>query len=154
MTIKSSSRRASGSALAEFGPALFVLLIIVFFPMLNLMTLPMKYVACFTLNTLQLREAALVTDEQGTSSSGPIKKTIPDKWLHSGQGAFVKPLKEPLTEVVYGHGDTQLRSRTVAVKTEVLLPPFIAVPFHIGIPGLGDPITFSISQTRVLERES
>src|SRR5476649_1785180 len=93
-------RRSNGSAIAEFGPALGVILIFFFFLMIDLLSVGMSYGFLMVLNYNQVHEASLLPASQATSPSGIVMKKIQDEWL-AGMGHFVKMQGSPVTAVTY-----------------------------------------------------
>jgi Flp pilus assembly protein TadG len=53
-------RSASGNAMAEFAPALIVLLICIFFPLVDMLAVGLAYCDAQVLNTNQVHEASLL----------------------------------------------------------------------------------------------
>jgi hypothetical protein len=143
------SRNANGTALAELGPALFLLILCMFFPMVNLCTLGASFAACVSLNHTQLREAALLANHEAANSKGSVIKAIPEAWKNSGIGQFVGSIKTPETKVNYRKIDG-ISNEAVTVTTTVTVKPFITVPLF-NIPGLGAPISYTISSERLVE---
>lgn len=152
--VQSSRKRDKGSTILETGPALLVLFMFLFFPVLDVMALGMLYTACYSLNDIQLREAANLPSAEATAANGIIKKVIPEKWLHTGLGAFVRAKGNPQTEVTYVDGQKDTTGTTdkfVLVKTTVTAHPFLLLPFFFPVPGMSAPMTYSISTRRMLE---
>jgi hypothetical protein len=141
-------RRSSASALSEFGPALFFILIFAVFPVMDMIALGFGYTSCQTLNDIQLREAAKLPKSLATSNNGPVIATIPQKWMGTVPGAFSGLTDTPTTAVSYepSHGVIY-----VNVSTTLTVRPFLTIPFFTKIPGLGEPATFTISNSRILE---
>src|SRR5580698_7326886 len=89
-------RKTRGSAIAEFGPALWIILFFFFFPMIDLLSVGMSYGFCMVLNYNQVHEASLTPASQATSPSGMVMQGIPNQWLN-GMGHFVKMSGSPQT---------------------------------------------------------
>lgn len=160
MNIDQSARRAKrkrssfGGTIAETGPALFILLLMLFFPLLDLVAMGASYMSCVTLNDLQLREASLLPKAEAQSDTGAVKKKIPDDWKSKGIGAFVGLEKPVETTVDYVTGTKDKHERQdmlVRVTTNVRCRPFLTIPFFPGIPGLGAPMDFRIQTERLVE---
>lgn len=152
----SKQRRRRGAQMAEFGPALFILLILFFFPLLDLVSICFAYGVVKVLNSNQVHEASLISAEQAQDASGMVKKGIPDEWHNSGLGKFVNVASRPATEVSYrdgvagGAGSTT--AKYVIVKTTVICNPFIFVPFPIlKVPALNTPVPLSVVSERPME---
>jgi len=145
----SDGRRKRGSAIAEFGPALFILLLCLFFPLLDMVALGLHYVACAQLVSLQTQKAAQVTRADAVNASGPVRGGLPDAWMKTGMGQFVRLAQRPNTEVKYDKIDD--REENVIVSTTFQVPPLLMIPVCPGVPGLGAPSTFVISSKRLME---
>lgn len=143
------SRNKRGSSIAEFGPALCLLLLCLFFPLLDMVVLGLQYCACAQLVSLQAQKAAQVQKKDATNPAGPVRGTIPDAWSQTGIGKFVRVVNRPETEILYNSADK--REQYVTVNTKFEVPPFLLIPICPGIPGLGAPATFTISTQRMLE---
>ena len=145
------NRSTKGSSIAEFGPALLILFIFLFFPLLDLLTMPMHYMSCATLNDLQLREAVNVKKSEAESSSGAVKSQIPHDWQTLGVGQFVGVVTTPDTDVKYIDGEGE--DKIVIVTTSITCRPFLTLPWFFPIPGLTVPSTYSITSRRILENQ-
>src|SRR5262249_48732181 len=148
--IRHRPRCPQGSALVEMGPALLILLMFLFFPLTNVIAVGVMYGSCMTLNSLQLREAALLPASQAQASDGPIKKAIPDAWASAGLGRFVKPVHAPATTVTYKDGPAP-GSKIVIITTSLQCSPFVPTPFIPNVPGLSSPIAFVLKSERPVE---
>jgi hypothetical protein len=142
------SRRARGSALAEFGPALFFLFIFAVFPVLDIIGLCFGYLSCVNMNDLQLREAVKLPKSLATSQCGTVMQTIPQTYMTTVMGAFSGLTDIPVTNVSYNPGKSAI---FVTVSTTVTVRPFLTIPFFVKVPGLGEPASFTISNSRILE---
>lgn len=146
-------RNDDGDSIAEFGPALMVLLLALFFPMIDLLSLGTSYALCMVLNYNQVHEASLIPYTDAISPSGAIVKGIPDQWLN-GMGKFVKTVGRPDTAISYrGSDDPKAGSdKTVIVQTTVQCNPFLPLPLPmVNIPGVNGPMTFTIVSERAME---
>lgn len=153
-----AQRTARGSALAEFGPTLGITLLMLFFPLVDLLSLGASYASCMVLNYCQLREAAFCSKEDAQSASGPVICGLPKAWQNEGLGKFVNLENSPATVVSYTNAGSPINStmqdQYVQVTTKVTANPFLVVPLFPGVPGLGAPFTFQISSERLLETTS
>ena len=147
-------RRAGGSAIAEFGPALGIILICFFFPTIDMLAVGMAYGFVMVLNNNQVHEASLLPASESTNSNGMVKKGIPDAWL-SGMGHFCNLSGYPATDVSYRDGTTgsdKVTDQIVIVKTTAVCNPFLPIPLPFAnVPGLNGPMTFAISSERPME---
>jgi hypothetical protein len=106
------------------------------------------YLSCCTMNDLQLREAAKLPKSVATLQTGVVQQDIPQKYMGTVMGAFSGLTDLPSTAVSYTPGKTAVY---VQVSTTVTVRPFLTIPFFGKVPGLGEPATFTISNSRVLE---
>lgn len=142
-------RSKKGSALAEFAPALFILLFLFFFPGIDAMTVGLTYMCGKSLNATQTREAALIQASEARRSDGPIKKAIPEKWIADGWGSMLK-ITSPIETDVY-HGNTTYGTMMVTVTTKLTCSPVMPIPYIPNVPGLSAPMTLSFSSSRQVE---
>lgn len=153
---KQRSRR--GSALAELGPALSILMLMFFFPFVDCLALGASYASCMVLNYCQLREAAFCAKADAESQSGPVQGGIPEAWQKEGLGQFVNlaaPVKTKVAYVAAGSPvNPGMQDQYVQVTTTIITAPFLLVPIFPGVPGLGAPVTFQIASERLLESSS
>jgi len=141
--------RQTGSTISEFAPALFILLFLCFFPLLDLLALCVSYGAGYSLNAAQVREAALLSYKEARDNpEGAVAKVIPNKWRGSGLGAFVKVSGPILTRVTYSDAGA---GKTVVVATRMTVSPFLTIPVLPGVPGLSMPVTLTWQSERPLE---
>ncbi len=141
-------RNQAGSAISEFGPALFIFLVFMFFPVIDVISMGYAYSSICTLNDLQLREAAREPKTQVMAIDGQIQEQIPQQWRASGISFLVAPQSTIQTTVSYRPG---IGAVYVTLGTTAVFRPLMQIPFLNGIPGLGSPLTLTISGTRPLE---
>lgn len=147
------TRTANGAGIAEFGPAMLVLLICIFFPLCDLISIGVSYSLLMVLNYNQVHEAALIDSVDALDASGSVKKGIPDTW-RSGMGHFVNMSGNVDTEVGYRDGETENngpKDTIVRVKTTITCKPFLSIPFFVNIPGINAPFPLVVFQERPLE---
>lgn len=149
---KCSVRRASGNTLCEFVPVMWILIMVVFFPILDLLSLTSAYVVVYTMNSVQVREAALMP--RSACETGPkITTQIPSQWMDSGPGRFAN-MSSQTTTVRYTAAttdDTGIQDWLVSVDTACTFKPFLTVPFPISVAGLNAPMTITMSGERPVE---
>lgn len=150
-------RTANGAGIAEFGPAVFVLIIAIFFPLCDLISIGVSYTLLMVLNYNQVHEAALIDSSEALDPSGSVKKGIPETW-RSGMGHFVNMSGSPQTDVTYrdgqqesGAGNTNVEDKIVRVRTTVTCNPFLSIPFFVNVPGINAPFPLVVFQERPLE---
>ncbi len=148
-------RKQHGSAITEMGPALFILLVVGVFPVLDLIFAGSAYCACVLLNNLELREASRIP----ASDTNDAMTQIAYNWQNSGVGQFAGIIGQPQTQCTYTvidiQGSVNPGTETyVNVSTTVSLKPFFPIPFFGKITVLGAPVTYSIIGRRILENQS
>lgn len=145
-------RASAGSSIAEFGPALGLLLLSIFFPLLDLVMLGFSYCQCLTLNSLQSQKAAELSQAQATDPRGSVCQALPSAWQQTGMGSFVKLTEAPNTQLSYQDADKT--DKFVVVSTTFTVQPFLNIPIVPGVPGMSAPATFTVSSKRVVEDPS
>lgn len=137
-------RAKRGSAISDFGPALFVLFIVILFPLLDIIGLTFSYGLCWYLNfkiSNQVARCKKIDEPK-------IAQLEIDKVSATGFAAFLKVQKIDVPTPAYNDSENP---PTVSVTTSVTSMPFLTIPFFFKAPGLNDPITFSISTTLTRE---
>ena len=145
--MKTKRRSNKGTAICEAGPALFFLIIFMFYPMLDLLGLGIAFYSGYMLNTQQAREAALLNASEAQNAGGMIRHKLPEYWRKSGLGSLANVEPGIDTEVIYEDGiaDTVLKAdKVVRVTTTIQYRPWLTVPFF-DMPGLGKPFTITYS---------
>jgi hypothetical protein len=151
-------RSRAGAAIAELGPAMWVLLFGFFFPVLVLVSMLVTYGSVMVLNNSQVHEAALLPKSQATDPSGEIIKNIPTQWQNMGLGRFCRVETMPQTTVTYQAGATDqnnVQDWSVYVTTTCKVAPLVKVPFldSIVVPGLNAPWEFVVGSSCVVENQ-
>ncbi len=151
-------RNYRGAAIAEFAPALAILIIVVFLPLLDLMPILIGYVGCNYLNSQQADLAAQSLRARGTSFTNqaevqPRIDAIATDWRSTALGKLAK--LNSSTTTIEGPLNSSLHSGYltcyVRVTTAVQCAPFLLLPFMGPVPGIGAPVNFSIASERVVE---
>lgn len=143
-------RKSKGSAIAEFGPSLFVLLIIIFFPMLDMLGLAAQYCMGWYANFMCCRELSVRRRSEETN----VISEVNANFNSSGFSKFLgiddpDDLKHTVeyTDTVPGGAQG-----TVTCSTEVTAKPFIHVPLpFVTCPGLNADVKFTIASQRPRE---
>jgi len=155
-----------GSAITEFAPALFIFIMVFFFPFLNLIGMAISYADCLYLDTLLLRQAAienvLVLDNSttppalkpdltaSTSPTGALNNVI-NNWLKLGLGRFASTGSVPVQTCYIDLTEGTPKVRFIHVNLAVECRPFLQIPFPLPVPGLNAPVTFRFSGRSVIE---
>lgn len=143
-------RSKRGGTIADFAPAMFILFVIITFPLIDLLCVALVYNAASILNTNQAREAALEPfSEARDNPAGMVQKTLVDNWKNNGIGKFCKIQGDPQTTVRYKTGSAG--DKLVEVTTAVVVSPLVPVPFFVGVPGLNAPVPLQFTTQRVVE---
>ncbi|MBX9937797.1 MAG: hypothetical protein K2Y32_01015 [Candidatus Obscuribacterales bacterium] len=151
--LKARNKRG-GASIAEFGPALGLILICIFFPLVDMLAMGVSYGLCMVLNYNQVHEAALIPSSEALNNAGPIKKGIPDQWLN-GMGHFVNMSGYPSTNISYRNGIADAsnnQDKIVTVSTTVVCNPFLPIPLPVvNVPGLNGSMTFTLTSECQME---
>ena len=157
-------QRCSGGSIAEFGPALFVLLIIGFFPLLDMLQVMVGYGGCWYLNSQQsdLAAQSLRVRTVSPATTGTFVNqtdvqtqldTLATDWKKTPLGCLSK-LQSATTTIagptLSGTTGTYLTCY-VQVTTAVKCASFLTIPFFSNVPGLGADVNISITGQRVVE---
>ena len=152
---KRKGRSANGGTIPEFACAFTVLVLFVFFPLLNLATLFSIYSAASTLNDLQVREASLIDYKESIRPQGSIKSDIPRVWQRTGLAVFASAVKKVETGLDYKVASVDKYGVVdcwVSVTTSFRLRPFLDVSwFPVAVPGLNAPFDIVITSRRLME---
>lgn len=147
-------RRRRGSALSEFGPALWLFLIMIFFPSLNIIAATLQYSCGWYINFALTREAAvrkIATDDLRNQVKTDIKNDF--QAFAPGIQSFLKVANDPIMDSTITPTQTQNGiPGTVTVTTPVTGQPFLFIPIpFVTAPGLNQNYTFNISSERPRE---
>lgn len=140
-------RGQDGASISEMGPALFILIFCGLFVVVDLIGVGFNYMCCMTLNDLQLREAAKLPSQVAAQDSGPVKHDIPAQFRQTVLGGLSGIRQDPVTVVEYGSNQGNV---FVTVSTTATVEPFLTIPIFPGVPGLGAPVRFTVSGTRLI----
>jgi len=147
-------RQAKGAAVSEFGPAVYLLLIGFFFPLVDFINIGFEYGCGFTLNYFQACQCAAVAKSEATDPTGLVMFGIPEQWKNMGLGRFCKLVGDPQTEISYKDGQLEtngVQDKNIILSTKISANPLLYVPLFPGVTGLTAPITFQFVQERPLE---
>ena len=159
-------RSQSGSAIAEFGPAMFIIIMVFFFPFLDMIGMAVEYGDCLYLNSLLLRQASLenvlvmdtsvspatlTTDLSCSTNPSGSLNTIINAWMAGGLGKFASSGTMPVQSITVDLTEGTPRCKYVHLTLDVECKPFVPVPFFLKIPGLNMPVTFEFHSRSVIE---
>lgn len=155
---KECRRSTHGTALSEFAPALFLIIIFGLIPIIDAIFIGVDYASARYLNELQLREAQKLPRSQVLAASGAVMHVIPEAWRHSLLGGLANTDQKVHTKIDYNPvpwqpvGSNQtVNFWFVYATTTVSFRPFLGIALFHGVPGLGAPISFSVTGRRPVE---
>jgi len=153
--------RGKGSTIAELPPALILLLIVMFFPMINLLWLGVGYGAGMYLNMIEAREIVCHPPIEANGPSGnfvtPNYTVIQSQNWNGYMGVAEVPPSPQVAQFPSAINPVLVGQSTV--KTTVTIKPFLKMlyfaklPFLSKIPGLGKPLTCIYYSTVVQEEQ-
>lgn len=160
--------RKTGSAIAEFGPAMFVLVVIMFFPLLDFLGMAAQYGMAAYCNYAMSRELACRSVADGTGGSPPAVGTstpsmvsanggnvyrdiITNGIAATGFGSFLGIDKGSLTCQAGYTNPSDGTQPTVTCQTTIAANPFVSVPWFTATPGLNAPFNIQIQSVRPRE---
>lgn len=162
-----SQRKSKGSAITEFGPALFLFLIVIFFPLMDILGMAAVYCCGWYSNFITTRELAVRTAADGglgtpppakdagrsaTTTGGTVANEVNTEFLKTGIASFVGVTAAGLTHAVTYIGPTSAGDPPqVECRTTVRSKPFLTIPFIPNVPGLSADIDFTMAATRPRE---
>jgi hypothetical protein len=147
--MKMPLRDRRGSAITETGPALFVLLLLIFFPLVDLMGIAANYCFAFLLHNAELREVALRLPRQPEANQAIAR--VDNEFLATSFANFLKLNPGDVTHVGPNWVTNADQSMTVRLETRVTAEPFLRIPFFAAIPGINADVPFRFSTTRPQE---
>jgi hypothetical protein len=147
-------RRQNGQAQTEFAPAMMILVIFLFFPLIDLISMGVSYGCCMVLNTDQAHEASL-SDWNKAEAKTMIEDQLVNVWASSGLGKFVRLGEKPATQEFFRNGQTGpdgVTDKIVMISTTFKCNPFLSIPIPwLNLPGLNAQWTFNVSAERPME---
>lgn len=158
--------RSRGSAITEAGPALFILLMVFFFPLLNFIAMGLAYADCLYLHNLLLRQASLervlvinpapppayTTDLSCSTAAAGSLNTIITAWRTEGLGRFVETGVVPTQTAWINLAEGTNSGRFIHVELNIQVKPFLPIPFPFAVPGINAPVSLKFNGKRVIER--
>jgi len=143
-----------GSEMAEMGPAVLVIFVIILVPMLDILYLGLAYASGWYANHLSVREVAVRKPVQyqaaGDSALGA--------WQASGLAAFIHASNVVNTVTFEDAGANPVPATSTAiayclVKTSMQIQPFLPIPFLTQVAGINAPVSFAFSAQRPQEEK-
>lgn len=158
------SRKSSGS-IAEFGPALYLLLIVLFFPMLDMVGIVLSYADCQYLHFTLVRQACL-ENILSMNSATPPQLQVSYAFVTDPNGAFrnlivswyngighyaTKNLNDITVSANVDLSQGTSKVKYVTITTTVICNPLVPIPFPYALPGFNAPETFTLTGSSVIE---
>lgn len=140
-------RRNRGSSISEFGPALFIFFLIIFFPLIDILSMTALYGTCWYINFVITNQAARSRASQAQQIADDQKAAI----MQTGLAAFLKVQAGDVTTAITFPPAAAGEQPTVVCTTTLTGQPFVTVPFFIDVPGLNKPLTFVVSSEQTRE---
>ncbi len=144
-------RNLKGQELAEFGPTLFIIFIVVLFPALNLLYFLAAYSAGWYVNHMIVRELSVTS----VSNWGPVVYNKIQQWDNSSLSHFtgyITPINSinsgtnPSAMLVPSTNTSSSSPPLVRVTTNLNIPSFLNIPYFNNVPGLGKPVPMTFSE--------
>jgi hypothetical protein len=152
MHARKNVRRRKGSAITEFGPALFFLLVIIFFPMMDILAMACQYCMGWYANFATCRELTVRKQSEGVGTDNTVQQEVYAAIKCTGVPAFlgVASIADLSSTAVYP-GAAGGQQPMVVCTTIMSAKPFISVPWFMPVPGLNAPMVIQFQSTRPRE---
>lgn len=150
------SNRRRGSAIAETGPALFLLFIAVFFPLTDACYLLAGYAFAYFLHNTEARECS-VRKPDNSQAAAYIQAADDDFYTNAGGIAQFLHLDgaNRFSRITHNGPNYTPGSNgqpgTMTLTTTVRIQPWFYLPLCAGVPGLGADIPLSFTTTKPQE---
>jgi hypothetical protein len=160
------SRKSRGSSLVEFAPALYILLLVIFFPMLDLLGIVLSYADCQYLHFTLVRQAGLENILSMNTATTPAQLQVSYAFATDPNGVF----RSLVVNWYNGIGHYTTRSladitvtpsvdltqgtpilKYVTITTTVVCNPLLPIPFPYSVPGFNAPETFTLTGSSIIE---
>ena len=145
--MRSRQRFHRGSAIIETGPALFVLFILILFPLIDLLGISAQYGAGWYLNQMVTRELACCREQK--LDGGTPAAAVKADFLKTGIGNFLKA--EKIQQKVIYTNPPAPDMPSVTCTTTIKATPFIYVPLPFDVPGVSAPLEIQYCCARLRE---
>ncbi len=142
-------RRTKGSAITETGPALFLLLIVILFPLIDLLYMGVAFAIVWYLNHLEVRELSVRIPAECVTALTNVDQIF----TSTGFGTFIGLTMPRIQHPLPGSATYSGTPRMVTCTTVATVDPLLTIPFFTGIPGLNQTCTFQVTSTRLQEEE-
>jgi len=140
---RSKRRNERGQAIAETGPAIFILFIVILFPLIDMLYMGFAYAVVWYMNYLEVRELAVRVPAETTQAISDVDSY----YLTTSFGKFVGLSPNSIQHQTARSGDPTIVSCTTTAQVR----PFLTLPFLIPVAGINQSVTFSVTSTRLQE---
>lgn len=141
-----SKRQNGGSAITETAPAIFILFIMILFPLIDLMYMAFAYSIVWYLNHLEVRELAVREPAETTQALTEIDT----QFLGVGMAKFVGLVPGQIQHPkIVRSGNPE----TVSLTTQARVMPFLSLPFIMPVAGINQPVVFTVTSNRLQEEQ-
>ncbi|MCW5823031.1 MAG: hypothetical protein KIT34_09530 [Cyanobacteria bacterium TGS_CYA1] len=144
-----SKRQIGGSALTETAPAIFILFIIILFPLIDLMYMAFAYSIVWYLNHLEVRELAVREPIETSQALTEIDTQFLGVGLAKFVGLTPGQIQHPLPNKAVRSGTPE----TVTLTTQARVMPFLSLPFIMPVAGINQPVIFTVTSNRLQEEQ-
>lgn len=158
-TYLTRKRRHYGGVLAEFGPVFMIFMLVLAFPIMDLLAIGLTWGCGFVLHFYSIREASMVenivaTNAIDTATMNTRVTRIEQDWQSHGLGIFSKVLS--LTHVITPvprnpSANPPQPDDYVTLQQTLQVNPFLMIPFPISVSGINAPMTFVYCTQRMVE---
>jgi hypothetical protein len=171
--MRHSRRRRKGSAIAEFGPAVFIILIVIMYPMIDFLYMSVAYCYGWYCNHLVVRNVATADPTSGAAVGTAVSNAV-TAWATTGMAAYVMGglartnpqnqvtflIIDNSTQLVTGNSGVPAPAPSTTssvgyahVVTQITVYPFLPLPWLGGCQGINEPITFNYADQRPQEEK-
>lgn len=149
-------RGRKGSAITEFGPALFFLFVLVFFPLIDVLYLACGYGFAWYLHSYEIRELSVRPPVAGNATT--VLGQVDDDFLKSSPGlAKFLGIESSNKATTITHAAPVYTPEAAGVRgevrltTNILVKPFLYIPFFPNVPGVSASMPFTFTSSKPQE---
>lgn len=144
-------RRQNGQAITETGPALFLLLVCMLFPLIDLLYLSAGWGMAFVLHRSEIREVAIHKPSDWMSAMNKADT----EFTNGALSKFLKIERKAISDPAPTFGPDTANPEQVMVTTRAAIKPFLYLPFVFlgNIPGLTAPLDVQFTSVRLQEEK-
>jgi hypothetical protein len=140
------SRTIKGSAITEFGPAMLTLLVVFFFPLINILGLAASYAGGFFVNYTVANQVARVKQSEGSATASEVDGNFLDSGIGKFLGLTANSLNHSFTYIDAQKAQAAANGApaVTAVPAQLQVTTTLAVKPFVNVPFLGfKPVTFN-----------